>query len=107
MSREPRPTPNMRWKPRCARLPSWPPRASSDFVERARERRLAVGGLVLVDHALAGRLVQLAAGRHQQLAGLFLVAGLDGLAEPAHRRMKRRLHRLVAQSASLVGLDAL
>src|SRR5215470_12663045 len=72
-----------------------------------RERRLAVRGLVLVDDALAGGLVQLAAGRHQQLAGLLLVARLDGLPESTDRRVKRRLHRLVAQSAALVGAIAL
>src|SRR6476619_4930446 len=79
----------------------------SDLVERAREGRLAVGRLSLMDHALAGGLVQLAAGRHQQLAGLVLVARLDGLAESTNRRVKRRLHRLVAQSAALVGAIAL
>ena len=64
--------------------------ASADFL---------FAGLILVDHALAGGLVQLAAGGHQQLGGLVLVAGIDGLTEPADSRAKRRLHRLVAQSA--------
>ena len=80
-------------------------RDRSDLVEGARQRRLAVGRLVLVDDALAGGLVQLAAGRRQQLGGLVLVAGLDGLTESTDRRVKRRLHRLVAQSAALVGAD--
>ena len=71
------------------------------------ESRLLVGGLVLVNHALAGGLVQLAAGRDQQFAGLVLVALGGGLTERADRGMKRGLHRLVAQSAALVGENPL
>src|SRR3984957_8471983 len=99
----------MRWKRRSGRWRSWSPTAaaSSDLVESARERRLAVGRLVLVDDALAGGLVQLAVGRQQQLFGLVLVARLDGLAEATDRGVKRRFHRLVAQPAALVGAIAL
>ena len=78
-----------------------------DLVERVSQRGLLVRRLILVDHALAGGLVQLAAGRRQQLGGLVLIAGLDGLPEPADSRAKRRLHRLVAQTGALVGADAL
>lgn len=42
-----------------------------------------------MDYALAGRLVELAAGRRQQFGGLVLVAGLDRLPESADRRVKR------------------
>src|SRR5262249_5193560 len=95
---------------RCARSRTWPPEAAGidlDLVESLSQRRLLVGGLVLVDHALAGCLVQLAAGRHEQLGGLFLVAFSSGLAEPADRSVQRALHRLVAHPAPLVGADAL
>src|SRR5689334_11286571 len=100
----------MFWKPRCVRWRSWSPRAArktSDLVQGVSERGLAVGRLVLVDDALAGGLVQLAAGRARQLGGLVLVAGLGGFPERADGRVKRRLHRLVAQSAALVGAIAL
>src|SRR5690349_5628629 len=61
----------------------------SDLVEGARERGLAVGGLVLVDHAFAGGLIELTARRDQQLAGLVLVARIDGCTESTDRRVKR------------------
>src|SRR5262245_38345478 len=95
---------------RCARSRTWPPEAAGtelDLVEGLRKRGLLVGRLVLVDDTLAGSLVQLAAGRDQQLAGLVLVALGRGLAETADRSVQRALHRLVAHAALLVGLDAL
>ena len=73
-------------------------RCESELVEGARQRGLLVRGLVLVDDALAGGLVQLAVGRLEQLGGLVLVAGVDGLTEPADSRAQRGLHGLVAQS---------
>ena len=93
-------------------MPSWWPIgagevAASDLVEGPRQRGLLVGRLVLVDHALAGRLVQLAVRRHQQLRGLLLVAGVGGLAERAHGGAQRGLPRLVAQPGALVGTVAL
>src|SRR5260370_2829970 len=47
-------------------------------------RRLAVRGLVLVDDALARRLVQLPAGGAQRDPGLVEVSPVRGLAELAH-----------------------
>src|ERR1700731_660064 len=84
-----------------------PRAASSELVQRQRERGFPVGGLVLVDDTLAGGLVQLAAGRLPQRGGLVLVTALGSLMERAVRRVKRRLHRLVAQPAALVGAIAL
>ena len=46
--------------------------------------RLAVGGLVLVDHALAGRLVEVAAGGAHGGGGRVEVASVSSLTEPAH-----------------------
>ena len=80
---------------------------SSELVESLRQRRLLVGRLVLVDHTLAGRFVQLAVGGGQQFGRLVFLACLGGLAERADSRAKRRLHRLVAQSGALVGAVAL
>src|SRR5882757_6315049 len=101
----------MRSRRRCAGWRNWPPGtrrpARSELVEGARQGGLLVGRLVLVDDALAGRLVQLAAGRDQQLGGLLLLARVDGLTEPADSRAKGRLHRLVAQTSALIGVDAL
>ena len=52
-------------------------------------RRLAVGGLVLVDDALAGRLVERLRRGALQLGGLLGIARLDGLAEAGGRRCGR------------------
>src|ERR1700712_5667162 len=106
--------PTMRWRRLSDASRNWRRRVerqsgsrSSELVQGVRESGLLVGRLVLVDDALAGSLVELAAGRHQQLAGLVLLAGLDGLTEPADSRAKGGPHRLVAQSRTLVGEDAL
>src|SRR6185437_12030509 len=69
---------------------------SGGGVDPLRHGRLAVGGLVLVDHALAGRLVEGARGGALQLNGLLGVARLDGLAELPHRSADLRAHGLVA-----------
>src|ERR1700730_1906831 len=104
----------MRWNPRSGRLPNWSPTAAdeswgwvSDLVERAGHRGFLVSRLVLVNHALAGRLVQLAVGRDQQLRGLLFLATVGGLPERADGGTQRGLHRLVAQAGALVRLDAL
>ncbi|SIP66782.1 hypothetical protein BN9982_470013 [Mycobacterium tuberculosis] len=60
-----------------------------------------------MDHALAGRLVQLAVGRRQQFRGLCLVACMGSFAEGTDSGTKRGLHRLVAQPGALVGAVAL
>src|SRR5690242_16563655 len=96
-----------RSSPRCDGWPSWPGGTSSELVQGLGEGRLLVGRLVLVDDALAGGLVELAAGGGQQLGGLVLLAGVDGLAEAADGRAQSGLHRLVAQARGLVGEDAL
>src|ERR1700712_2217472 len=106
--------PTMRWRRLSDASRNWRRRGerqsgsrSSELVQGVRESGLLVGRLVLVDDALAGSLVELAAGRHQQLAGLVLLTGGDGLTEPADSRAKGRPHRLVAQSRTLVGENAL
>src|SRR5215470_15601510 len=69
--------------------------------------RLAVRGLVLVDHALARGLVQAAAGvahgQHRRVG----VTGVGRLAELAHAGLQRRLDGLVALPGLLVLLVAL
>src|SRR5689334_25444914 len=69
--------------------------------------RLAVRGLVLVDHALARGLVQAAAGvahsQHRRVG----VTGVGRLAELAHAALQRRLDGLVALPGLLVLLVAL
>src|SRR5690625_4723301 len=76
-------------------------------VQPLGDRALAVGGLVLVDDALARRLVELARSRAPQDNGLLDVAGVGGHAELANGRLQRRAHRLVALPARLVLQDAL
>src|ERR1700712_264755 len=92
---------------RSGKWPNWPGGSSSELVQGLRQRGLLVGRLVLVDDALAGSLVQLAAGRHQQLGGLVLLTSVDRLAERADGRAQSGLHRLVAQARGLVGENAL
>ena len=100
-SRVPRPTPTTRWRPRCARWPNWPPDGlSAQILLSARDSAdFLLAAWFLWMTPLLAALSSLRLVDSQQLAGLVLVAGLDGLAEPADRRVKRRLHRLVAQSA--------
>src|SRR5699024_12406979 len=91
----------------------WPPRGSagpargrcrevSELVDRLGERRLLVGGLVGLDGALAGGLVELTRGGDEQCAGLLLVARRGGLAQCPDGRPQRGLDRLVAQTVALV-----
>ena len=76
-------------------------------VDPPGHRRLAVRRLVLVDDALAGRLVEGLRGGALQLGGLLGVARLDGLAEAADGGADGRADRLVALPALLVRLDPL
>src|SRR3954453_117940 len=72
------------------------------------DRGLLVRGLVLVDHACRRGLVELAAGVCREALGLVDVAGVCGLAEPAHGGLQRGLDRLVAlvrRCALSVALD--
>src|SRR5690625_7201007 len=59
---------------------------------------LPICGLVLVDDALGGGLVELAGGDLQGLAGGIGVPGGDGRADLADVGLELRLHRAVAQS---------
>src|SRR5690606_34252682 len=63
--------------------------------------------LVLVDHALADGLVQLACRGALENDGLFDVPGLGSFTELADSGLQRRLDRLVAQTSLLVLPDAL
>src|SRR5699024_11869888 len=76
---------------------------ASELVDSLGERRLLVGGLVLVDDALAGGLVELTRGRDQQGAGALLVARLGGGTQVTDRGTHRRLDGLVAEAVALVG----
>src|SRR5699024_245025 len=84
-------TPGARWALGAASR-RWPPRGSagpargrcrevSELVDRLGARRLLGGGLVGVDDALAGGLVELTRGGDEQCAGLLLVARRGGLAQ--------------------------
>src|SRR5580693_376283 len=68
---------------------------------------LAVRGLVLVDHALAGGLVQQPGRSAQRGLGLCRVPLVRGLAELADGRAQRRLDGLVPLARLLVLLVAL
>src|SRR5690625_7367950 len=68
---------------------------------------LPICGLVLVDDALGGGLVELAGGDLQGLAGGIGVPGGDGRADLADVGLELRLHRAVAQSCLLVRLVSL
>src|SRR3954451_14668665 len=70
-------------------------------------RRLLVGGVVLVDDALADGLVQLGGGNLQRVLDRGLVAGLGGGTELADPGAELALDRLVALGALGVGLDPL
>jgi hypothetical protein len=61
-----------------------------------------VGGVVLVDDALAGGLVVGAGGTAEGGGGGLLVTGGDALADPAGVRLEGGADRLVAQSGLLV-----
>ena len=81
--------------------------AGLEFGVALGDRRLAVRGLVLVDDALAGRLVQLTAGGAQRGPGFVEVPRVRGLAELAHRGAQRRLRGLVPLMRLFVLLIAL
>src|SRR5690606_9400970 len=66
------------------------------------DRGLTVGGLVLVDDALARRLVELAGSLAHQGGRRLRVARLQSGVELADRGLQRRLDRLVAQPTPLV-----
>src|SRR5581483_2326390 len=68
----------------------------------ARHRRLAVGGLVLVDDALARGLVEQPGRRPQRGRRGRGVTAVRSLAEPAYGGLQLRLDRLVAQPATFV-----
>src|SRR5690606_29247076 len=66
--------------------------------------RLLVGGLVHVNDALGGGLVELTRGSALVLDGLLDVTRGNGLASLADRGLQRGLDGLVAQPGLLVGL---
>src|SRR4051794_16171520 len=68
------------------------------------QRRLLVGGLVLVDDALRDGLVERTRGGALELGGLLGVARGRGLASLADRGLERGLDGLVAQARLLVRL---
>src|SRR4051794_36259803 len=82
-------------------------RDGSERGDRLRQRRLLVGGLVLVDDALGDGLVELARRLDEGDRRGVLVATGDGLADATDVRLELGLHRLVAQARLLVGGDAL
>src|SRR5690606_29322332 len=80
---------------------------ASELGEPPSQRRLLVGGLVLVDDALGDGLVELAGRGPQELLRLVLVARIGRLAALADPGAQLALDRTVAQGALLVGLDPL
>src|SRR3954453_5852901 len=84
------------------------PRArGSERRDLLRDGGLAVGGLVLVDDALRGGLVQLLHRDGEGRGGLVLVTGADREAHVAHVGAQLALHGLVAVVRLLVRPDAL
>src|SRR5579863_484084 len=90
-------------------MPPQPGRAqrSLELGEALGDGGLAVRGLVLVDHALAGGLVQQPGRSAQRGLGLCRVPLVRGLAELADGRAQRRLDGLVPLARLLVLLVAL
>src|SRR6478609_8596178 len=82
-------------------------RNASECADRLRQRRLLVGGLVLVDDTLRDGLVELARRLDEGDRRGVLVATGDGLTDATDVRLELGLHRLVAQARLLVGGDAL
>src|SRR5260370_31240110 len=80
---------------------------SLDLGEALGDGGLAVRGLVLVDHALAGGLVQLPARGAQRGLGLRRVPPVRGLSELADGRAQRRLDGLLPLALRFVLLCAL
>src|SRR5699024_9007279 len=81
-------------------------RSGLDRGHQLGETGLAVRGLVPVDAALGGGLVELAGGDLQGFAGGIGVPGGDGRADLADVGLELRLHRAVAQSCLLVRRSA-
>src|SRR5207247_7306957 len=71
-------------------------------VHHAGQAGLVVGGVVAVDHALAGRLVVGAGGAAVGGLGALAVAGVEGLAHAAGVGLERGADRLVPHPALLV-----
>ena len=82
-------------------------RAASEAGDLLGQPRLAVGGLVLVDDALAGGLVQLLGGDLEGRGRGRGVTGVGGGADAPDRRLQGRAHRDVALTRLLVGPDPL
>jgi len=70
------------------------------------DRRLAIGGLILMDDALRSRLVQGTRSGVRQLGGFVDLTGVRSLTEPTNGCLQRRLRRLVTLTGLLVGLDS-
>src|SRR3954447_16062012 len=81
--------------------------ADSEAGDLLGQTRLAVGGLVLVDDALAGGLVEGLAGDLERGAGSLCVPRGDGGADAPNGRLQGGLDRDVALPRLLVGLDPL
>jgi len=71
------------------------------------DRRLAVGGLVLVDDAFARGLVKLATSLASECCRLLGVTSVGGGVESTHGSLERGFDRLVALPSLLVGENAL
>ena len=82
-----------------------PRRVVSDRGDALGKLGLAVRGLVLVDDALGGGLVQLAGGDLQRGLGGLCVAGVNGFAGLADQRLQLGLDGLVADAALLFICD--
>src|SRR6188472_3450274 len=109
--------PRLRWSARCSAfrgcgtssfLSSWRAFLPRPIQTRrlGRDRRLSIGGLVLVNDALRRRLVQGPGGGVRQLGGLGVLTSIRGFPEPTNRSLQRRLRRLVTLTSLLVGLDS-
>jgi len=71
--------------------------------DRLGDRRLAVGGLVGVNNALGGGLVELAARLVRECGRFDRISSGYGLTDLAYGSLQRRLHSLVADARLFVG----
>ena len=66
--------------------------AGCKAVEQARQPGLFPGGIVFMDHAFGGRLIDLADGRDEPALGQFAIAALDGLFKAARSGLDDAFH---------------
>lgn len=79
----------------------------SDGVNQILNTGLAIRGLVLVDNALGGSLIQRAVNAGSSCGSGLLIASLDGGVDVLDEGLELGANRLVANASDLIGADAL